>query len=338
MQVPLYLLKKKEEISLSYASTLADARVIDAAYAGPVKWPNKILILAIALLAGLGLPIALLIGRSLFNDKVRDSSIVSRETVLPIIAEIRQISTDNPIIINNAYFSGIIEEFRYLRTKVLDLHSSSEKGRITLLTSSIIGEGKSFIASNLALTLAKSGRRVALVDLDLRRNYLASFFNIANDEPGIIQFLDGQIPKENLVKKSQLHYGLDIISSGFTSENSPSELIEKVELEILMNWLKQNYDDIIIYAPPVRLAADALILAKFNPLLLFVVRCNRTKKAYLKFINTLQKSFTKAAVVINSAKPEEGISDYGKSYYQNKGLKKPDIGFKRKFFGFFKRF
>ncbi len=333
----LYLLKKKEEISLSYASTLADARVIDAAYAGPVKWPNKLLVLAIALLAGLGLPIALLIGRSLFNDKVKDRSVVSAETVLPIIAEIRQVSTTSPLVINNPYFSGIIEEFRFLRTKVLSLHAQSEKGRITLITSSIIGEGKSFIASNLALSLAKSGRRVALVDLDLRRNYLASFFNIANDEPGVIQFLEGQIAKEQLMKKSDLHYGLDVIPSGFSSENLPSELVEKIELEILINWLKQNYDDIIIYAPPVRLAADALILAKFNPIVLFLVRCNKTKKAYLKFIDTIQKSFTQANIVINSAKPEEGINDYGKSYYP-KGMQKPNIGFKRKFLAFFKRF
>ncbi|MFC5281953.1 GumC family protein [Pedobacter alpinus] len=334
----LYLLKKKEEISLSYASTLADARVIDAAYAGPVKWPNKILVLVIALLAGLGLPLGLLIARSLFNDKVKDSAIVNRETVLPVIAEIRQISTDKPIIINNPYFNGIIEEFRYLRTKILDLHSKTEQGRITLLTSNVTGEGKSFIASNLALSLAKSGRRVALLDLDLRRNYLASFFSIASDEPGVIQFLEGEIALESLVKKSEMHYGLDVIPSGFSSENLASELIEKVELEILMNRLKQNYDDIVIYAPPIRLAADALILAKFNPLLLFVVRCNRTKIGYLKFINSLQKSFTQTGIVINSAKPEEGINNYGNSYYQNKGYNKPNIGFKRKFFAFFKRF
>lgn len=333
----LYLLKKKEEISLSYASTLADARVIDAAYAGPVKWPNKILVLAIALLFGFGLPIALLIGRSLFNDKVKDRSLVARETSLPIIAEIRQVATTNPLIINNPYFSGLIEEFRYLRTKMLSLHSATEKGRLTLLSSSIVGEGKSFIASNLSLTLAKSGRRVVLVDLDLRRNYLASFFNISGDEPGMVQYLEGEIPKEKLVKKSELHYGLDIIPSGFSSENLASELIEKVELEILITWLKQNYDDVIIYAPPIRLAADALILAKFNPLLLFVVRCNKTKKAYLKFIDTLQKSFTKAYVVINSATPEEGINDYGKSYYP-KGMEKPKLGFVRNFKAFLKRF
>jgi capsular exopolysaccharide synthesis family protein len=256
---------------------------------------------------------------------------------LPIIAEIRQVATTSPIIINNAYFSGAIEEFRYLRTKILSLHSATERGRITLLTSSIIGEGKSFIASNLALTLAKSGRRVVLLDLDLRRNYLASFFNISGDEPGMIQFLEGEIPKEKLVKKSELHYGLDIVQSGFSSENLPSELIEKPELEILMAWLKQNYDDIVIYAPPIRLAADALILAKFNPVLLFVVRCNRTKKAYLKFIDTMQKSFAKANIVINSAIPEEGINDYGKSYYP-KNKDKPNIGFKRKFKAFLKRF
>ncbi len=333
----LYLLKKKEEISLSYASTLADARVIDAAYAGPVKWPNKILVLAIALLMGFGFPIALIIARSLFNDKVKSKTLVARESNLPIIAEIRQVATRSPLIINNAYFSGVIEEFRYLRTKILSLHSATEKGRLTLLTSSIIGEGKSFIASNLALTLAKSGRRVALIDLDLRRNYLGSFFNIDGDEPGMIQFLEGEIQKEDLIKKSELHYGLDIITSGFSSENLASELIEKVELEILITWLKQNYDDVIIYAPPIRLAADALILAKFNPLLLFVVRCNKTKKAYLKFIDTLQKSFTKAYIVINSARPEEGISDYGKSYYP-KGAEKPKLGFIKNLKAFLKRF
>lgn len=333
----LYLLKKKEEISLSYASTLADARVIDAAYAGPVKWPNKILVLAIALMAGLGLPIALIVGRSLFNDKVKDRKVVMKESSMPILSEIRQIETTSPIIINNPYFNGIIEEFRYLRTKVIGLHPATEKGRITLITSSIIGEGKSFIATNLALTLANSGRRTVLLDLDLRRNYLASFFDVNPDEAGVIQFLENQTSKESIVKKSGIHYGLDIVPSGISSDNLPSELIEKSTLDVLITWLKQDYDDIIIYAPPVRLAADALILSRFNAVLLFVVRCSKTKKEYLKFIDNLQKHFSSVNIIINSAPPDEGITSYGKSYYP-KGTKKPNIGFKRKFLAFLKRF
>ncbi len=336
----LYLLKKKEEISLSYASTLADARVIDSAYAGPKKWPNTILILAIAIIAGLGLPIALLIGRSLFNDKINGKSGIAKETEIPILGDIREVITNNPLIIFDPYQIAAVEQFRYLRTKLLALHGAANKGRITLITSSIAEEGKGFISSNIGLSLAASGRKVVLVDLDLRKNKLGNLFEIDASHTGLIDYLEGKILKEEVVKKSEKHFNLDVITSGLKEGLAANpELIEKYELEILMTWLKQNYDDILIYTPPIRLVADALMLSKFSTVLLFIVRSNLTKKAYLKFIDGVQKNneFNKVNIVLNGAKPEDGISEYGRKYYPN-GKQKPNIGFGRKLKSFFKRF
>lgn len=335
----LYLLKKKEEISLSYASTLADARVIDTAYAGPVKWPNKILVIAIAFILGLGFPIALLVLRSLFNDKVRGKNSVKKEVEAPLLGDIREVITKNPFIIFDQYQIAAVEQFRYLRTKLLAAHSSTEKGRITLVTSNVAQEGKGFISSNLGLSLAASGRKVLLLDLDLRKNKLGHLFELPEAGNGVIDFLENRVDKEDIVQKSGKHFNLFVITTGKAENVVTTELIEKFELEILMTWLKQNFDDIFIYSPPVRLVADALILSKFSTVMLFIVRSNVTKKSYLKFIDEIQKNHihNKVNVVLNAAKAEEGIIDYGRKYYSEKALK-PKFSFKQKLTSFLKRF
>jgi capsular exopolysaccharide synthesis family protein len=335
----LYLLKKKEEISLSYASTLADARIIDAAYAGPIKWPNKILILAFAIIAGFGLPVVLLVARRLFNDSLRGVSSIKSETDIPVIADFREVLGNKDLIIFDPLQLPVVEQFRFLRTQLLEAHLNIKQGRVTLVTSSIANEGKAFISSNLGLSMAASGRKVILLDLDFRKNKLANLFNLHEQDNGILDYLEGKATKEEIVKNSDKHFNLKIISSGASNEMISSELIEKLELELLINWLKQQFDDVIIYAPPVRLVTDAMILSKFSSVILFVVRSKFTKKSHLKFLPHLQKiaQFNQIKIVLNFAKPLDGISQFRSEYYP-KNMPKYKLTLKQKIKEFGKRF
>jgi len=335
----LYLLKKREEISLSYASTLADARVIDSAYASPVKWPNKIIVLGMALVAGLGFPIILLVLRSLFNDKVRGQSGLEKYTHTPVIAEINKIAIDNTeLVVAEGVSPTAAEQFGYLRTKLYTLHSSLVKGRVTVITSNIGDEGKAFVSANLALSLALSGKKVAVLDFDMRKNKLGSLFEISNEKPGISNYLQGNVSKEDIVNHAVVHPNLDVIKSGnlFTL---PSLLIEKPETEHLITWLRLNYDDIIIYTPPARLVADALIIFKFSAAVLFIVRSNFTKKYMLKFIDKISKDDTgnKVNIVLNATKEKPEVKDYRKVYYPNDYNRK-NLSFKTRLYAFLNRF
>jgi capsular exopolysaccharide synthesis family protein len=335
----LYLLKKKEEISLSYASTLADARIIDAAYAGPIKWPNKILILAFAIIAGFGLPVVLLVARRLFNDKLRGISSIKSETDIPVIADVREVLGNKNLIIFDPLQLPAVEQFRFLRTQLLEAHLNNKQGRVTLLTSSIANEGKAFISSNLGLSMAASGRKVVLLDLDFRKNKLANLFDLQEQDNGLLDYLEGKATKEEIVKNSDKHFNLKIITSGESNEMISSELIEKLELELLINWLKLQFDDVIIYAPPVRLVTDAMILSKFSSVILFVVRSKFTKKSHLKFLPHLQKiaKFNQIKIVLNFAKPLDGISQFRNEYYP-KNMPRYKLTFKQRFIEFGKRF
>lgn len=334
----LYLLKKREEFSLSYASTLADARVIDSAYSGPIKWPNKILILAVALLFGLGVPVVLLVIRGLFNDKIKGREVLEKESGIDVAGEINEVSSNNPLVIFDQFNIATIEQFRYLRTKVLALHNKLEKGRVTLITSSVAKEGKAFISSNLALTLASSGRKVILLDLDLRKDKIAKLFNLGDNEKGLSQFLQNEANKEEIIQQSAVHSNLNIITSG-KSGITPTELLEKIELEILIDWLRLNYDDIILYTPPVRLAADAIILSKFSTVLLYVVKNNFTKKSFLKFVRSLQSNqeLNKVNIVLNGSYNSADNHDFGKDYYPEE-YQKRNLSFSEKLRAFFRRF
>lgn len=335
----LYLLKKREEISLSYASTLADARIIDSAYAGPIKWPNKLLILAIALMAGLGLPVAILVIRKLFNDKITGRKDIETATNAPVIGEIKHVDYRSPIIVIDEANIAAREQFRFLATKLLLLHKNKrEQGRITLLASSIAKEGKTFISANLALSLAASGKKVILIDLDLRQTKIAKIFKLKPASADLSGFLQKGINLEAVIRPSGLHPNLDIIANDKIVINS-SELIGQAQLEKLFNSLRISYDDIILVAPPFKLVADALIVSQFSAVTLYIVRQNFTRKGFLPFINSLYRDqdIDNMNIIINGVTRDYSEKDFGKGYYpkikakQNRSLLKQFKNFLKRF-------
>src|SRR5690606_822638 len=159
-------------------------------------------------------------------------------------------------------------------------------------------------------------------------NKLSDFLKMETDKPGLSNYLQQQISKEEIINHAVVHPNLDVIYSGDTV-NVPSALIDKPETEQLINWLRLNYDDIIIYTPPIRLVADALIISKFSSVILFIVRSNFTKKAMLKFIDRIKNNdeTNKVNIVLNATKEKPEVKDYRKQYYP-KDYNKGNLGFK----------
>ncbi len=327
----IYLLQKREEISLSYASTLADARVVDDAYIGMVKHPKAPMIYGMAFLLGLVLPASFMYGRDKIHNRITNRKEIEEVIGNPILGELSYEKTRSPIVALDKSNFVIGEEFRTLRTNLHFLHEKKQSGRVTLFTSSIAGEGKSFVSSNLALTLAASSRKTILLELDLRKPKVSQMFKLPHAHPGISNYLNGGSSIEDIIQPSGVHPNLDIIGSGPFPSN-PSELLEQPEVDILFAWLRANYDDVIVDTPPVNLVTDAMILSRVTDVTLYIVQQAYTYKSLLPFIKKLftDQHFPKMKVVFNGI--EKGRYGYGKSYgnnyYQTEDIKSRNFIFK----------
>ncbi|TCD01975.1 polysaccharide biosynthesis tyrosine autokinase [Pedobacter frigidisoli] len=313
-----YLLQKKEEVSLKYAATLTDDRIVDQAYANQAKFPQKPIAFALALFIGLALPTGLIYGRDVLKNKITTIKQIKDEVNVPVIGEIPYYRSKNAIAINDFDINSTTEQFRALRTKLHYLFAEQKKGRVTMVTSSIGGEGKSFISANLALSLAHIGKKTVVLELDLRKPKIADIFSIDKQSIGITDFLTGNVPLKNIIKTSGTNTNLDVITCG-TEVKSPAEMLEKEELKDLIDQLKLMYDDIIIDTAPAHLVPDAMILGRVTDITLYVIRQGFTGKSELSFISTLaeEKQLPELHILfngINKAKYGYGY-DYSNNYY-----------------------
>ncbi len=293
-----YLLQKREEIAVSYASTIADDRIVDHAYSGSAK-STKPLAFAAAMALGLGLPAGLIFVRNSLSNKITSLQEIKDKVNIPVIAELPYEVLKNPIVINSGT-TAVGEQFRTLRTKMHYLYSEKESGRTTLLTSSIPSEGKSFVSSNLALALAYSGRKTIVLELDLRKPQLTKTFNLSENHPGITDYILGKAELSAIIQTSGIDQNLDLIGSGINISN-PSELLERKQLKGLILSLQNLYDDIIIDSPPVHLVPDAMILSRLADQTFYMIRQGFTEKSELDFIKELndQKQLSNINIIFN---------------------------------------
>ena len=319
----VYLLEKREELSLSYASTLADARVVDNAYSGPVKSKKMPVILALSFLIGLIIPAGLIYAKDSVNNRITTRKEIETAVDIPILTELTFVKTDNALVVLDRSNFEIGEQFRSLRTNLHFLHGAKKTGRVTLLTSSISGEGKSFAGANLGAALAVSGRRTVILELDLRKPKISGIFNLTARHPGISDYLNGQVKVEDIIQASGANDNLSVIGCGTIPPN-PSELLEQPAMVTLINWLSENYDDIILDTPPVQLVTDGLILSQFADVTLYMIRQGHTFKSLLPSIKSLAKDkhFNNMNILFNGIQKGKFSygNDYGSDYYQQKAI------------------
>ncbi|HEY8780365.1 MAG TPA: polysaccharide biosynthesis tyrosine autokinase [Mucilaginibacter sp.] len=330
-----YLLQKKEELSLDYASTISNALIIDQPHTTVLISPIHKAIYAIAFLFGFLIPTGILYGRDVIKNRVLTKSEIVASTGMSVLSEIIYEENQKPIVVSqNTYIS---EQFRDLRTKLNYLHPTSQQGRVTLFTSSIAEEGKSFVLCNLGAVLSFAGKKTILLELDLRRPTFSKKLKLDKVNPGLTDFLIGNATKSQIIQPLPVSENLFVITSGNIPPN-PSELLESDELKQLIKELRLEYNHILIDSPPVHLLTDAMIVAPLCDVSLYLIRQDFTPKQELEFISELrqEQKLPRMNLVFNGIKIDEYISGY--NYSKNSYIKKTPARFKNRVKKFFSRF
>lgn len=276
-----FLLQKKEESELSYASTLSDSRVINHAQATkfPVT-PNKKFIFLGAIMAAIVIGIVFITAREGLSKNILYRKDLESMTEIPVIGEVAYNDSKESVVIEKGKRSFIAEEFRKIRASLHFLGINSLKRKI-LITSSIPGEGKSFIAANLAISHAMTGKRVILVDIDLHNPGLGKLFGKSTQDVGLSDYLDNRVSLQEIMNPISGYDHFYFIPSG-TLHESPSELLLNQKIEALIDQLDHQFDLIILDTAPSALITDAYHLTNLCDTTLYVVRHKHTPKFLLK--------------------------------------------------------
>lgn len=301
----LMLLQKREETSMSLASTADKAKIIEpAAFVDKVS-PKGIIALLIAFILGAAIPAGIIYLRELLRSKILGHDDVEKLTQLPIVGDIPTASANGSkgsIVIQENKSNLMSEIFRGLRTN-LQL-AGDDKEKVFIVTSTTTGEGKTFIASNLAMSLALLEKKTIMVGLDIRKPRMAELFGIGDRQHGITNILANEECNWEEVKAqivaSGVNHNLDLLMAGPTPAN-PGELMVRKSLKQTIALLKEHYDYVIIDTAPVGLVADTLQLSKLADRTLFVCRADFSTKSSFTYINKLdeQKKLPNISIVIN---------------------------------------
>ena len=319
-----FLSKKREETALSYAPTIGNARIIEKAQASnsPVS-PKRSLVYIIGLILPLGLGVVWIAFKELFSSKVLFRSDIADNTKIPIVGELVQLKNNkNGILVSQHQDLFIIDQFRRILSN-LKLYDTAEVGKTVLITSSIAGEGKSYVSANLAATLALSGIKTALVDMDLRKANISEIFNQSSAR-GMSQWLSKDTALVD-VTGIEVQPLLTLFPAGEKTTNSTSLLVGDVWKRFLQE-LRANYDVVIIDSPPTSMVTDANLIAPLVDKVVLVARHAHTPKFLIPLLNDIIKreGFENTEIIFNGLKSRGVLKeDYGYGYgYELATLKK----------------
>lgn len=323
----LMLLQKREENAITLASTANNARIVDEALADaiPVSPKGKMIYL-VALILGVALPVAVIYIIELFKYKIEGRADVEKITSLPIVGDVpfsENKSSEGAIVVHENQNDLMAETFRNVRTNVLYMMKSNEK--VILVTSTTTGEGKTFIASNLAVSLALLGKKIVIVGLDIRKPGLNKAFQLSRKEQGISQFLANPEHTDlmSLVQVSNINPNLSILPGGPIPPN-PTELVARESLPQAIDILKKHFDYIILDTAPIGMVVtDTQLISRVANASIYVCRADYTHKADYTLINELgeQKKLPNLCTIINGLDMKKkkygyyyGYGKYGKYY------------------------
>ena len=319
----LMLLQKREENAITLAATANNAKIIDDAIAddAPVS-PKRKMIYLIALVLGVGIPVGVIYLLELTKFKIEGRSDVEKLTSLPIVGDIPLTDEKQGAIAVFENQNNLMSEtFRNIRTNLQFMLENDKK--VILVTSTVSGEGKSFISANLAISLSLLGKKVVIVGLDIRKPGLNKVFNIPRKEVGITQYLAN--PEKNLmdlVQLSDVSKNLYILPGGTVPPN-PTELLARDGLDKAIETLKKNFDYVILDTAPVGMVTDTLLIGRVADLSVYVCRADYTHKNEYTLINELidGNKLPNLCTVINGLDLKKrkygyyyGYGKYGKYY------------------------
>ena len=333
-EIYTFLLQKRAEINISLASSIPDVSVIDTARpetAAPIGL-SKSIILIIGFLAGLFIPLAFLMIKHFFDNKIRSEDDVVKNTRLPILGNVMHSLTQGELAVFENPKSNIAESFRGLRTNMQFMLRDSQS-KVVSVHSINPGEGKSFTSVNLASILAMNDKKVVLIGADLRKPRLHKIFNLKN-EIGISTYLIGYNNIEDITIQTHIP-NLWFIPSGPVPPN-PAEILNRIEMKQLLEELKKEYDYIVLDNAPVGLVTDGIIVSQISDLNIFILRFGVSYKHQPEAINQYaeKEQIKNIALVVNDIKTNSFGYTYYKhyqyEYYQNTYYSAEDQGTKKR--------
>ena len=335
VELYLMLLQKREENYISLNSTAAKARVIDDPRStGKVSPKTKVILLG-ALVLGLCFPVGLIYLLGLLRYRIEGREDVEMLTKIPVLADIplapKSLDGELSLAVRENSNDMMEEAFRGLRTNLRFV--LSEKENVIACTSCIPGEGKTFISTNLAMSLALLGKRVIIVGLDIRKPRLVKLFGLSSDHRGITTFLSSDSGDFQDLDK-QIHHAvlnpnLDVLPAGVIPPN-PGELISREQLDHAIALLREHYDYVIVDTPPVGLVSDTLSAARVADMTIMVCRADYSPRNNFQLINALHhdNKMPKITLVLNGIDLKKrkygyyyGYGKYGKyGHYGHYGV------------------
>jgi len=316
------LLEKRNEASIVKASNVSDLKIIDTAkdVGQPPVAPNRKINYLIALALGLLIPGLIVFILFMLDNKIHDISDVEELTKVPILGQVYHYDKNGNLPVID-YPKGIVAEaFRSLRSALRFMLPRDKKSHVMLITSSVSGEGKTFVSSNLALVQTISNKKTVLLEFDLRKPKFKEYFKEARQNHlGLSEYLSGNTTNiDEIIIHTDIP-NLDLILSGKIPPN-PSELILTDHTENLFEELRKKYDQIIIDTPPLGLVSDAMELQKFSDVAIFIVREDYTLKSFVKDIDEKYQKheINNVAIIYNDFKVNM-LKKYG--YSKNYGYK-----------------
>ena len=297
----IYLYQKREENALMLAATTIPAKILDMPQRDVLSQsPKPRNLIIICLFFGLMIPAGLLYLYMLFNDKIDDAKEYEQRLKAPVLGQIVENSRHAHIAIREGESTVSAELFRLIRTNLRFMLPAETKTPVILVTSCVNGEGKSYISSNTALSLALLGKKVVLVGLDIRKPMLSVYFNLSTKGHLTHYLAEPDMTIDDIIVPSGEHKNLDLIPCGAIPPN-PSELLQTDRLDALFAELRKRYDYIIVDTAPVALVSDTFLLDRVADMTIFVCRYKYTSTDMIDYINQIveQKKMHNIAGVLN---------------------------------------
>lgn len=320
-QLYVYLLTVREQTQVGKSNNIAPITVIDPAKAGVYPyWPNKIIVIIAAIFLGLLTPSVVILINELSNNKVTTPADIVSTTTAPVIAEISQSKAGSPIVVRKESRTAVAEQFRTLRTNLL-FRLAGTNNKVIMLTSTMSGEGKSFVSLNLAMAMALSGKKTLLVDMELRKGQLSTDLGLEN-KIGIADYLERNASLSDVIMPSGINENLWVLSSG-ELESNPSETLLNSKMGILFEEMRRKFDYIFVDTPPAAVVTDALVVGLYADLTLYVVRQKYTYKKHIEVIEDLKvnNKLKNIYVILNDVKLVPGYNQgYGFGYRLDEDL------------------
>lgn len=316
-----YLLNKREETALQLAISEANIRIVEQPFGSPAPIsPRASITMLAALLIGIVLPFVIIYGIGLLNMGVRGRRDIEVYTTIPVIGEIPHVKEgfdESKIMVSEKSNDTLSEAFRLLR---FNLGFVKKDARVIMFTSTLPNEGKTFISRNFAQTLSMAGKRVILVDTDIRKRTQTALYEASRKE-GLTSYLNGsEDDLAKLIVPGSEKYKVDLLPAGVRPPN-PAELLMGERLDQLIAHLKKEYDYVVIDNVPAQIVADAGIVNRVADLTIYVVRDRKIDRRYLPELERLHKEnkFNNLTILLNDARLDKknyGYYGYGAySYY-----------------------